>query len=127
MKEFLFGLFNRQIVFFLSILGFSLAAQQCAAQYGAPVYIRDINGVVLSDLNKPVKNIRVIVNYDTSYTDTNGVYLFAHKEFNYGEKITLNFSDVDGSENGSFISSDTILVTKPSEPVRTFLKKKDFS
>lgn len=125
MKEFLLRLFNRQIVFLLSILGFSLVAQQCAAQYGAPVYIRDIKGVVLSDMNKPVKNIRVIVNYDTCYTDTDGIYVFTHKEFYFGEKITLNFSDVDGSENGNFISSDTIVATKPSEQIRTFLKKKD--
>ncbi len=126
MKVFFLTTFNRQIVFLLSILGFSLAARQCAAQYGAPVYTRDIKGVVLSEINKPIKNIRVIINNnDTALTDSGGFYQFPRKEFYYGERISMNFSDIDGKENGDFFSSDTILVTKPNDPIRTFLKKKE--
>jgi putative lipoprotein (rSAM/lipoprotein system) len=128
MKTTFIKILNRQIVFLLSLLGFSMAANPCAAQYGVPVYYLDIKGVVLSENNIPVKNIGVTIGNDTAFSDSAGYYYYSRVKVEYNDDIKLKFRDIDGNVNGSFWPRDTTILFKPPERIRTvdmILKKKD--
>lgn len=119
MKEILLAFMNKQIVFMLSLLGFSLAATQCAAQYGAPTTFRAVRGNVTihSRDNKPIANIRVIVENDTYYSDSDGNVRFVlyRNEMSDQQGFMLHFDDIDGAKNGTYYSQDKMFFLKPKE------------
>lgn len=97
----------------LNILGVCTVGLIAAcAKYGVEISTSIINlkGTVKSqDSLKSIKNIQleVLNSYSESIanTDENGKYtVSAEIESN---EITLRISDIDGAENGSFISKDT--------------------
>jgi len=123
---------NKYIVFLLSVIGFSLVCNQCAAQYGVPIQIQykmnqyKMKGVVKSEKDSVIKNIRVIIRGDTIYTDTNGCFKYIYKSMS-GGTVHLNFTDIDGKKNGNYLPKDTTVFIKPEQELNTdvILKKKD--
>lgn len=123
MKTKFLQLFNKQLVFLLSVLGFSLASTQCAAQYGAiptPYYSTyKGRGVIKTEENVPIKNIRVVVEDDTLFTDSNGVFSFTLKKEGWvedpGYKAELLIVDIDGKENGVYYCQVKTVFLKPRE------------
>jgi len=72
-----------------------------------------IKGTVLSDTtNNPIKQIKVrLTDYDNGYetdeyTNENGEFSFYTS---LSDSIKINFSDIDSTENGEYLSKDTIL------------------
>lgn len=136
MKQKLLKLLNHQIVFLLSLLGFSLASQQCAAQYAAPTALYKLRGIVTSENMAPLKNIRVVIrtdttkdNYyskhgDTLYTDSNGVFICTFDLWRE-QKLFVNFKDIDGEKDGEYLSLDKVFVLKPEDSLQSVqLKEK---
>ncbi len=121
MKTKILQLFNKQLVFLLSVLGFSLASTQCAAQYGAPPSFNSysrIKGVIKSEENIPIKNIRVVIDNDTTYTDSNGVFKFtllADEWYEKAHQADLLIVDVDGKQNGVYYCQVKTVFLKPRE------------
>jgi len=120
MKNKLLNLLNKQIVYLLSILGFSLAANQCVAQYGAPVNDYLIKGTVLTNYNKPIKDIKVKSNFDSTYTDSAGNFIL-NTYVRWGAKsYKVDFTDTNKTEK--YFYKDTILFTPPNEQKNLFIK-----
>ena len=129
MKTKILKICNRQIIFLLSVLGFALASNQCAAQYGAPPAQFELKGFVKTEKKSPIKNIRIIIKNDTIYSDSNGYFKYKTFDNDRNEKkmFDLNFTDVDGIENGSYLQQNTKVFIKPDEELKIdiIMKKKD--
>ncbi len=100
---------NKILHLLMGILGFSAACTPAceygvpAVEYGTPTAEFILTGnVKSSQTDLPVKNIQVIMNYDTAFTDVNGIFTVNSQDFPQDIKYDVNINDVDGSENGSF-------------------------
>jgi putative lipoprotein (rSAM/lipoprotein system) len=105
---------NRVLSFLLFVLGFSAACSEVACEYGAPVEYGAphatfiVKGHVKSSQSEdPIPAIRIIMGYDTSYTDQNGNYQAENNAFPTDQSFLLEFSDVDGPQNGLYENLDT--------------------
>lgn len=115
MKTLILKIINKQIVFLLTILGFSMVTNQCAAQYGAPVRYYEIKGVVLSKINEPISKIKIVSGYDSTYSDSIGNFTLV-KELPYRtDRVQLKFIDEDKTDNGNYFNKDTTLFTLPDK------------
>ena len=122
MKNFILKLLNKQITVVLSILGFSMVTNQCAAQYGVPVRYYEIKGVVLSRNNEPINKIKVVSGYDTTFTDSIGNFTL-NKEVPYSvDRMNIKFIDDDKKNNGHYFNKDTILFITPDKNRRISVK-----
>lgn len=104
----------------LSLLGFSTACDEIiegggVCMYGTPNADYKVSGKVNDKDGKPVEGIRVATEWerkaeesnfairrDTVYTDANGHYSSAFKDFPNLKKVTVTFEDIDGEKNGAF-------------------------
>ncbi len=117
MKISIFKRFNGLISFLLSILGFGAAFSfsSCeygtpAVEYGTPFATFKVNGNVKSEVtSNNIPNIRVVMGYDTAYTDESGNYQLSSKEFPDDQTFLLEFKDIDGVSNGEYQPLDTIV------------------
>ena len=117
MKTSIFKRFNGLISFFISILGFGAACSlsSCeygtpAAEYGTPYATFKVNGNVQSEItSNSVPNIRVVMGYDTTYTDESGNYQLSNTEFPEDQTFLIEFKDIDGETNGEYQPLDTIV------------------
>ncbi len=115
MEKLILKIYNKQIIFLLTILGFSMATNKCAAQYGAPVRFYEIKGVVLSKINEPISKIKIVSEYDSTYSDSIGNFTLI-KELPYRtDKVQLKFIDEDKTDNGNYYNKDTTLFTLPDK------------
>lgn len=104
------------IRFLISLLGVGAASSLTgcmygspAVEYGTPFATFKVNGIVQSEqTSEGIPGIRVIMEADTTYTDVSGHYLVQQQRFPEERVFTVEFDDVDGEMNGSFISADTI-------------------
>jgi len=95
----------------LALIGFAASCDKdnILCEYGMPHAKFKVNGKVISvATNEPVANIRVVMQYDTAYTTSDGSYEVSD-DFGFPRDTTypLKFEDVDGVYNGSFHPADT--------------------
>ena len=100
--------YNLILASMLTVLGFSVSCEM-KAEYGVPSAKFIVNGNVQSSLdNTPVKNIRVIMQGDTTLTDDSGNFVVMDKYgFPTSQIFDIKFLDIDSTENGSFENKDT--------------------
>lgn len=109
--------FNALISFLLSILGFGAVCSlsSCeygtpAAEYGTPYATFKVNGSVKSDMTSNVlPSIRVVMGYDTTFTDEAGNYQVENQDFPDDQIFLVEFQDIDGDLNGEYQPLDTIV------------------
>ena len=110
--------YNRFIAFLLWLLGIGSAAtlNSCdinaggGFEYGTPHADFKINGIVSNQENTKIPGIKVKVEYDSTYTDSNGEYNISIEAFPTDQNFSVQFSDVDGDENGNYQTLDTTVV-----------------
>jgi putative lipoprotein (rSAM/lipoprotein system) len=117
---------NRIIAFFLTLLGFTYSCKDSymADMYGSPYAEYIVNGKVVSERdNSSIKGIQIRIssshgkntsNTEALSSDTNGNYSVMYTEYGI-DQINLSFEDVDGPENGSFQSVDTLMTFSKSD------------
>ena len=100
---------NIIIVSCLTILGFAVSCKKQPDEYGTPYAVFKVNGNVTNNQsNDKISGIRVIMNSDTSYTDSNGFYSVLDKwGFPSDQTYYIHFQDIDSITNGSFNNLDT--------------------
>jgi putative lipoprotein (rSAM/lipoprotein system) len=117
MKTSIFKRFNGFISFLLTILGFGAACSlsSCeygtpAVEYGTPYATFKVNGSVKSEVtSNNIPNIRVVMGYDTTFTDESGNYQISNKNFPDDQTFLVEFKDIDGETNGEYQPLDTIV------------------
>lgn len=134
-KKFLVMDFMKLIGKLLCMLGFSAGVNSCnmasldgpAAEYGCPHADFEFSGKVVSDDNKAIAGLRVVVkaadaqNYyfagDTVYTDRTGIYLLEKKSvWPTKGNFVVSVDDVDGSANGGeFLSAQSTIVVESND------------
>ena len=113
MKIWILKLNNHVIAKVLTLLGLGTAiGESCAmygtpAEYGTPFGTFKVMGKVTNVDEVPVKNIRVVLHLDTSYTDANGNYLVKTIDFPTDQSFTIQFADIDNQQNGEYLPLDT--------------------
>ena len=102
--------YNAVIIAFLALLGFS-CSNDPVDEYGTPSAKFIVNGNVLSEeSNEPVRNIRVVMQNDTAYTDQEGNYQVADNwGFPTDQTYIIKFSDIDNELNGAYHAIDTVV------------------
>jgi putative lipoprotein (rSAM/lipoprotein system) len=104
---------NVIIVSLLAILGFASSCEKTdpKVEYGTPSAKFIVNGKIESkDSNAPVKNIRVIMQGDTSLTDLDGKYqVIQPNDFPSDKTYDIKFQDFDGISNGNLENLDTVV------------------
>jgi len=91
----------------LLLLGFS-GMFYASCMYGMPVDEYEINGVVTDKSLTPIKDIRIINERDTFYTDPWGRYVI--NSWYNGNLVRLQVDDIDGVTNGGLFKSQEVLV-----------------
>jgi putative lipoprotein (rSAM/lipoprotein system) len=107
---------NQFLAICISLLGFSSFSllsgclkPENQVDYGSPMAKFIVKGVVQSgDSNAAIPNVRVIMRYDTSYSDANGNYQVETSSNPSSQSFYIKFTDVDGANNREFIESDTL-------------------
>lgn len=116
-KLFLLKKSNALISYLLTILGFGAVCtfNGCmygdpVVEYGTPVATFKVNGSVKSEATSDViPYIRVVMGYDTTFTDETGKYQLSNEEFPENQSFLLEFKDIDGESNGEYQPLDTIV------------------
>lgn len=110
-RTFLLKKTNSLISIFLSLLGFGAVCSLggCehfgAMEYGTPHAIFKVKGTVKSEAtSEAIPNIRVVMDYDTAYTDASGNYLVGVDRFPSDQTFHVQFTDIDGAANGEYDS-----------------------
>ncbi len=103
---------NAIIFGLLALLSFASSCNKgpnSKVEYGTPSAKFIVNGKVNSkDLNAPIKNIRVVMNRDTSFTDSEGKYqVVENNGFPNNQTFQINFQDIDSTINGDYKDLDT--------------------
>lgn len=117
MKTSIFKRFNGLISFLLTILGFGAACSlsSCeygtpAVEYGTPYATFKVNGSVKSEVtSNNIPNIRVVMGYDTTFTDESGSYQISNTNFPDDQTFIVEFKDIDDETNGEYQPLDTIV------------------
>ncbi|OFY53794.1 MAG: hypothetical protein A2X22_04715 [Bacteroidetes bacterium GWF2_49_14] len=107
-KRSFFRRWNTVIAWFLSLCG--IACTNIACEYGTPEAKFNLTGTVTSEeTDAPIDHIRIIMGYDTAYSDAAGTYEVSTFGFPVSQTFTVNFSDIDGDDNGKFLPQDTVI------------------
>lgn len=114
--------YNRLLAFLLSILGVGSTATFTACgpvgggcEYGTPHADFKISGVVIDEQNQKIQGIKVVMQYDSVYTDTDGKYKISVQEFPTDQTFPISFIDIDGDKNGKLQELDTMVEFKNPE------------
>jgi putative lipoprotein (rSAM/lipoprotein system) len=101
----------------LTLLGFSCDLVSPRVEYGTPNAKFIVIGTVTSVENDAaVKNMRVIMKNDTSFTDNEGKYEVVDEgAFPTDQTYTIHFQDFDNESNGAFNDKDTLVEFKNPE------------
>lgn len=117
MKTSLFKRSNTVISLLLSILGFGAVCSlgSCeygtpAVEYGTPHATFKVKGSVKSEAtSNALPSIRVVMGYDTAFTDGTGNFQVENTEFPDDQAFLLEVKDIDGEKNGEYQPLDTIV------------------
>lgn len=116
MKKVILKKYNKLISIFLSMLGIggTISFTSCenitpAAEYGTPHATFKIYGKVASKQGVKIPQIKVVMYYDSSYTDEHGNYQVQVSAFPSSQDFILKFEDVDGEVNGAYETKDTLI------------------
>lgn len=112
------NLFSRLCAFLLPLLGVVTSCDpgDNYCEYGVPTADFEIKGRVTDTDSNPVKGIRITADAADSpaatETGTDGTFEISFTAFP-SDKVDLLFSDVDGPENGEFVSkTETVHVSR---------------
>jgi putative lipoprotein (rSAM/lipoprotein system) len=101
----------------LAMLGFSMINNGCKVEYGVEEAAFHLKGTIQSkDSNVVIPHIRVVLNNDTTYTNTQGFYEFMKTGKPESQMFSLEYKDIDGTTNGEFLASDTVVEINNPEP-----------
>jgi len=102
--------YSKLIAGLIAMLGYAMSCESMD-EYGTPSAKFIVNGNVSSlETNLPVKNIRVIMQADTAFTDADGNYQVVDKwGFPEDQSYAIRFQDIDFEANGTFQDLDTTL------------------
>ncbi len=90
--------------------------KESPVEYGVPHATFIVNGNVKDEASSEnIKNIRVVLNTDTTYTDESGNYQVSYSDFPVDQSYTIEFEDTDGTENGEYEALDSTVEFKDSE------------
>ncbi len=102
--------YNGLISIILALLGYSTACEPGTEEYGVPHASFIVKGNVKSETSdKTISNIRIVMNYDTSYTNDEGNYHIQNTDFPDSQSYHIEFNDIDGETNGAYQPLDTIV------------------
>jgi putative lipoprotein (rSAM/lipoprotein system) len=108
--------YNYFLAVLLSVLGMGGACtvQGCeygtpVAEYGTPSATFIVHGSVTSEGNTKIPNIRVVMQFDTTFTDADGKYKVQAFDFPDDHDFLVEVDDIDGTASGSYQSKDTIV------------------
>jgi putative lipoprotein (rSAM/lipoprotein system) len=105
--------FNVLIAGLLALLGFSYSCEEQVRMYGTPSAQFIVNGnIQSSETSEPIKNIRIIMDRDTAFTDQAGNYQVVEWSFPISDSFNLKAEDIDSTLNGEFEKLDTIVEFK---------------
>jgi putative lipoprotein (rSAM/lipoprotein system) len=101
----------------LTLLGFSCDHINPRVEYGTPNARFIVNGKVTSfETEEVIKNIRVIMKNDTTFTDGEGKYeVVDNGAFPTDQIYAIQFQDIDNESNGAFNDKDTLVEFKNPE------------
>jgi len=109
--------YNKVIAFLLSILGIgsSVTFTACdvvngGCEYGTPHADFKITGTVTNESGGTVNGVKVLMMYDSTYTDANGDYTIVAEDFPDDQTFPIQFIDIDGDDNGKLQTLDTTVV-----------------
>ncbi len=109
--------YNKFIAFLLSILGLGSSATFTACdivtggcEYGTPHANFKISGTVTNESGETVNGVKVLMMYDSTYTDANGDYDIVAEDFPTDQTFPIQFIDIDGDDNGKLQTLDTTVV-----------------
>lgn len=112
-KKYFFPIFNKILIACLAFLGFScddINGGGNVVEYGMPSATYKVHGLITDkSTSSKISNIRVIMNYDTAYSDVNGNYEVSINDFPGDNSYTLYFQDIDSMENGKYLPKDTTI------------------
>jgi putative lipoprotein (rSAM/lipoprotein system) len=98
---------------FLALLGFSMINNGCKVEYGTEEAAFQLKGTIQSeDSNVVIPYIRVTLNNDSTFTNTEGFYKLIKTVKPASQTFSLEFKDIDGATNGEFITLDTVVEIK---------------
>ena len=116
MKKIIISKYNLFIAFILSILGFGTSCEKDQPlEYGVPLAKFKVKGTVTNQANTPVEGIRVAMFPDSTLTDVSGNYEVMVYDSPHDQNFNINFKDIDGATNGSYIQKDTIVEFKKTQ------------
>jgi putative lipoprotein (rSAM/lipoprotein system) len=113
----LFKRLNTLISFMLSVLGFGAACSLSSCEYGTPAphygtpySTFKVKGNVKSEVtSNAIPNVRVVMGFDTTFTDKSGNYQISNTNFPDNQSFLIKFIDIDGETNGEHQDLDTIV------------------
>jgi len=116
-RSFILRKYNAFISIVLSILGFGAVCglNSCeygnpVVEYGAPHATFIVKGNVKSEKTSAnLPNIKIVMGYDSTYSNENGDYQIENLEYPDDQTFLLKFKDVDGTINGEYQSLDTLV------------------
>ncbi len=107
--------YNKLISYLLALLGVSIACSNGCAMYGTPAEYGTPNatfkvlGKVTTEQSIAIPNIKVVLDYDTAFTDNQGNYLVETINFPTNQTFSIQFKDIDSTLNGEFQQLDTVV------------------
>ena len=109
-----FTIQNKSIGYILSLLGISSAFifNSCIIryEYGSPHATFKVNGKVTSETGEAIKEIKVIMSYDSTRTAANGDFNIEIDDSPMDQAYKVQFIDEDGTQNGGeFAALDTVV------------------
>lgn len=109
-----FSLQNKSIGYIISLLGVSstFIFNSCiiSPEYGSPHATFKVNGKVTSKTGETIKQIKVIMSYDSTRTAANGDFNIEIDDSPMDQEYKVQFIDDDGLLNGGeFVALDTVV------------------
>jgi putative lipoprotein (rSAM/lipoprotein system) len=106
--------YNKVIAYLLTFLGLGSACAFSGCMYGAgpemygtPSATFRVYGKVLSEDSAGIPLIRVVISSDTMYSGPEGNYTISKGGFPDSQEFQIEFTDMDGAENGNWQNLDT--------------------
>jgi putative lipoprotein (rSAM/lipoprotein system) len=114
---------NKCLALILSVLGFATACEPAAdeygtppVEYGSPFATFIVKGKVSSSITqKGIKNIQVIMENDTAYSDSSGNYSVQMEGLPESRDFLVKYNDIDSVSNGLYQKKDTLIEFKNPE------------
>lgn len=105
--------YNTFLSVLLTVLGFSATCDPNSGrmEYGVPHADFIVKGTIESfDNASPIPDIKVVMGYDSAYTDQDGNFEVENSAFPGNQSFLLEVRDVDGATAGEYNALDTVIV-----------------